>query len=57
MTEILYDLFSPDYLEEIQKDKSKGWIKWIQTWIGCLYWVIQNDKEVFTSEYMELYRE
>jgi hypothetical protein len=27
MTEILYDLFSPDYLEEIQKDKSKGWIK------------------------------
>lgn len=57
MTDIFYDLFSPDYLEEIQKDKSKDWINWIQTWIGCLYWVIQNDKEVFTWEYMELYRE
>lgn len=57
MTDIFYDLFSPDYLEEIQKDKSKDWINWIQTWIGCLYWVIQNDKEVFSWEYMELYRE
>lgn len=54
LVDILMATYSPDYLESIIDKDNPEQELWIKTWIGCIYWILEWDEEVFAVEMKEL---
>lgn len=54
LVDILFATYSPDYIEQIIDKNNPEQELGIKTWIGCLYWILENDSAVFDVECAEL---
>lgn len=56
MEDILFTIFSPAYIEELNSNWTEEGKLALETWIGCIYWILQWEREVYYEELKELGR-
>lgn len=54
MEDILFTIFSPAYIEELNSKWTEEGKLALETWIGCIYWILQWDRDVYYEELKEL---
>lgn len=50
MLDLMYEVFTLDYIDQLKEGWDSDSIKWVETWIGLLVGVIENDIDIMTEE-------